>query len=248
MKWLFFDLDDTIWNFSANSAISLRKLYAISPILRKLFKTEEEFIDIYHENNSLLWDLYAKGKVTTEELKRERWRRTLATRQFEVLTAVCEELETTYLDILAEGTEKFQGMEEMLGELTKHCLIAVLSNGFSKTQYKKLQFSGLGKYITRTIVSEEIGINKPDIKLFEYAIQETGATPPFIMIGDHPETDILGALKAGWHAIWMNLKGRVFPFTPQALEERGINPSLYIGSATNVEELRKLLSETVTKI
>ena len=167
MKWIFFDLDDTLWNFSANSAVSLKKLYDISPILKKLFKDINEFIDIYHKNNSLMWDYYAKGNVTTKELKVERWRRTLATRQFEVLTAVCEELDRNYLEILAQGEEKFEGVEEMLQRLTKKYLIAILSNGFIKTQYQKLHYSGLEKYVTRTIVSEEIGINKPDKRLFD---------------------------------------------------------------------------------
>ncbi|MCH5231358.1 MAG: YjjG family noncanonical pyrimidine nucleotidase [Muribaculaceae bacterium] len=241
MKWIFFDLDDTLWNFSANSAVALGKLYEISPILRKLFKDLAEFREIYHANNSLLWDLYARGKVSTRDLKVERWRRTLATRQFEVLTAVCEELDRTYLDILAEGEEKFPGMEEMLQRLSKKALIAILSNGFSKTQYKKLQFSGLWRYVARTIVSEEIGINKPNPKLFEYAIQETGATPPFIMVGDHADTDILGAMKAGWHAIWFNPSGKPFPFTPEDLEKQGVCPSLYLGSASTPDQIESLI-------
>ena len=237
MRWIFFDLDDTLWNFSANSALALRKLYEISPILRKLFKDREEFIDIYHRNNQLMWDYFAQGKVTTNELKVERWRSTLATRQFEVLTAVCEELDRNYLDILAQGREMIDGVELFLDNVTKHSLVAILSNGFSKTQYKKLSHSGLAKYVTRTIVSEEIGINKPNPKLFEYAIQETGATPPFLMVGDNAETDILGAMKAGWKAIWYNPKEKTFPLSPDELKNQGIDPSLLIASVKNMKEL-----------
>ena len=89
IPWIFFDLDDTIWNFSANSLLSLNKLFSVSPILRKLFPSAGEFIEIYHTNNSLMWDLYSLGKVSTKDLKVERWRRTLAKKTFEVLTAVC---------------------------------------------------------------------------------------------------------------------------------------------------------------
>lgn len=248
INWLFFDLDDTLWNFSANSIQSLKKLYAISPILRKLFKDMEEFVDIYHNNNALMWDLYSKGKINTQELKTERWRRTLATRQFEVLTAVCEELDSTYLDILARGTEKFRGVDEMLERLTKRFLIAVLSNGFLKTQYKKLHFSGLEKYVTRLIVSEEIGINKPSPKIFEYAISETGAGYPYLMIGDHAETDVMGALKAGWFAIWFNPGQKPSPFISEDLIQLGINPEKYIGQAKNMEELEKTILNFFDKL
>ncbi|MCH5225902.1 MAG: YjjG family noncanonical pyrimidine nucleotidase [Muribaculaceae bacterium] len=241
MKWIFFDLDDTLWNFSDNSIEALYKLYELSPLLRKLFKAEEEFIKIYHENNALLWDLYAQGQVTTKQLKTERWRRTLALRQFEVLTADCERLDETYLDILAQGERKISGIDTLLEKLTTKCLIAILSNGFSKTQYKKLHFSGLEKFITRTIVSEEIGVNKPGKKIFDYAIRETGATSPFLMVGDHPTTDILGAMKAGWHAIWFNPKGKSFPLSEPDLRENGVNPKLLLANVATVEELGKAI-------
>ena len=243
VPWIFFDLDDTIWNFSANSTLSLHKLYEISPILRKLFKDPDEFIDIYHLHNATMWDLYSRGEVTTSQLKIERWRRTLATHQFEVLTAVCEELDRTYLDILAQQQEMIPGMKEMLARLSKKYMLAVLSNGFSKTQYKKLHFSGLERYITRTIVSEETGINKPNPKLFEYAIRETGAKGPYLMVGDHPDTDVLGAMKAGWYAILFNASGRPFPYTPEDLQAMGVNPDLFLGETDNSKDLERKIAE-----
>lgn len=247
INWLFFDLDDTLWNFTANSEVSLRKLYTISPILRKLFKDIDEFIDIYHVNNSLMWDLYAKGEVSTTQLKVERWRRTLATKTFEVLTAVCEELDRTYLEILAQGQEKLEGIEQMLQRLTRQNLIAVLSNGFSKTQYQKLHFSGLEKYVTRTIVSEEIGVNKPSKEIFDYAIEETGARQPYLMIGDNGETDVYGAMKVGWHAIWFNPKGKVFPVSVQQMQNDGVNPDLLAADVRTVSEMEKAITDFLTK-
>lgn len=242
IPWIFFDLDDTLWNFSDNSKISLHLLYQVSPILRKLFKSLDEFVEIYHANNSLMWDLYSKGEVTTKQLKVERWRRTLATRQFEVLTAVCEELDHNYLDILAKQQEKIEGIENLLAKLMRHYIIAVISNGFSKTQYQKLHYSGLDRYITRTIVSEEIGINKPNPKIFEYAIAETGVSEPFLMVGDNPDTDVVGALKAGWHAIWFNRKDEDFPYSSSDLVKMGINPDRFVGTAHNAQELEAAIN------
>lgn len=241
VNWIFFDLDDTLWNFSANSAISLRKLYKISPILKKLFPVIDEFIDIYHHHNALMWNLYSQGKVTTSELKLERWRRTLATHQFEVLTAVCEELDHNYLEILAQQQEMIPGVKELLQNLTKKYLIAILSNGFSKTQYKKLHYSDLERYITRTIVSEEIGINKPDSKIFQYAVRETGASSPLLMVGDNPETDVLGAMRAGWYAIWYNPMDKTFPLTNNEIKAQGADPSRLIGIVKDMDDLGKLI-------
>ena len=241
IPWVFFDLDDTLWNFTENSALALRKLYEISPILRKLFPVMEDYIDIYHKHNAQLWDMYARGEVTTAQLKLERWRRTLATRQFEVLTAVCEELERNYLDILAEEKSMIPGITDMLDWLTKRALVGVISNGFTKTQYKKLKFSGLDKYITRIIVSEEIGINKPNSRLFDYAVQETGATQPLLMVGDNFMADVLGAMKAGWNAIWFNPHNRPGRLSDKELAETGVDSKFLIGEVKDVTELQKVL-------
>ena len=242
VSWIFFDLDDTLWNFTANSARSLKKLYDISPILRKLFKSVDEFVEIYHTHNAIMWQQYSRGLVTSAQLKTERWRRTLATRQFEVLTAVCEELDSNYLEILAEGAEMIPGVVEMLERLTKKYLIAVLSNGFLKTQYRKLHFSGLEKYVTRTIVSDEIGINKPDKRIFDYAVAETGAQPPLLMVGDNAESDIFGAMNAGWYAIWYNPQGKEFPFTSAFLQEKGIDPDLLYANVRDMDSLEKAIT------
>lgn len=238
MNWIFFDLDDTLWDFSRNSQISLHKLYSESPILRKLFKDPEEFLKVYHIHNHHLWKLYSEGGINTSDLRIERWRRTLGSKQFEVLTAVCEELNRNYLEWLAEVPYVKDGALQVMEDLSRFYLLGIISNGFSETQYNKLKYSGLGKYITRVIVSEEIGISKPDKKLFDYAISETGATEPYIMVGDNPETDILGALKAGWHAIWYNPDDNSFPFSEDQLIKMGINEKLFLGSASTLQAVK----------
>lgn len=248
LPWIFFDLDDTIWNFTQNSEVSLSKLYEISPILRKLFKEKQEFIDIYHHHNFILWDLYSRGEVTTKELKNERWRRTLATKQFEVLTAVCEELERNYLDILAKSTIETEGAINLLASLQKKAMLAVLSNGFTQTQYKKLHYSGLERFITRVVVSEEIGINKPNKAIFDYAINETGALPPFLYVGDHPSTDILGAMKAGWYAFWINLKQSEFPLSEAQMLKEKINPYLFLGQASSLSQALPAIDKFINLI
>ena len=248
LPWLFFDLDDTIWNFTKNSEASLTKIYEISPILRKLFKQPQEFFDIYHHNNFILWDLYSRGEVSTKDLKNERWRRTLATKQFEVLTAICEELERNYLDILAKSTIETEGVVTLLSGLQKKAMLAVISNGFSQTQYKKLHYSGLERFITRVIVSEEIGINKPNKAIFDYAVSETGALPPFIYVGDHPTTDILGAMKAGWYACWVNLKQSEFPLSEAEMLKEGINPDLFLGESPSLSQTLPAIENFINHI
>ena len=245
IPWVFFDLDDTIWNFRVNSDIALRKVYQNSPILRKFFNDPQQFIDIYHEHNSRLWLMYGNGEVSAKELKLERWRRTLATCQFEVLTAVCEELENNYLDILVQCTEEVKSVKKILDEISKYALIGVLSNGFLHTQYQKIKYSGLNRYITRLVVSDEIGINKPDKRLFDYAVDETGATPPFLMVGDNTHTDIIGAMNAGWFAIRINNSGKDDPLSLETLNKNGVDSKLLLADVVSLEEALPIIRQFI---
>lgn len=66
---------------------------------------------------------------------------------------------------------------------------------------------GLADYFTFALCAEDIGIAKPDARLFQEALQRGGATADTaVHIGDHPGDDIAGAQQAGLRAIWFNLR------------------------------------------
>lgn len=239
--WIFFDLDDTIWDFKKNSMISLRQLYDSSSILKKYFKTFDELDIEYHIHNSYLWDALSRGEISSHDLKAERWRRTLLSKSNEVMTEICEELDRNYLDILASIPNVMANAHEVLARLQQKVLIGVISNGFAATQYQKVRFSGLWRYITRIIVSEEIGKAKPDKALFHYAESETGAVAPHIMVGDNLTADVIGAMKAGWYAIWMNPEAKDHPDISKLSESHCFNPSFYLGSVKTLEEVETIL-------
>ena len=43
VKWVFFDLDDTLWDFSANSDITLKDLYNNFSVLRECYPDYSEY-------------------------------------------------------------------------------------------------------------------------------------------------------------------------------------------------------------
>jgi len=189
-----------------------------------------------------MWELHAKGSVTSEFLKTERWRLTLYPDSApSTPPEICSVINSAYLENLATQPETAKNAEEVLAMLSKEFMIGVISNGFTDTQYKKLSNSGLWRFVSRTIISDEIGIQKPDSRIFDYAIKETGATTTPVMIGDNPETDVLGALKAGWKAIWFNRYGKQFPYNEEELAENGIDPAIFLGTAKDMNEVYALI-------
>lgn len=212
-RWIFLDLDDTLWDFSANSAAALDYIYRNHPVLSTIVPEKDLFISRYIFHNDRLWNDYHHARISSEFLKAERFKAVI--REFTSdpdALKIGVELNSFYLDTLAEGSELVDGARNLLESLSSKYLIGIISNGFLNVQYKKLFGTGLDRYVQRMVISDEIGINKPSREIFDYALSETGADPErAIMIGDNPDTDIAGAVNAGWKAIFFNRKGKAIP-------------------------------------
>lgn len=228
--WAFLDLDDTLWNFAENSLDALISLYKSQYFLKDIFPSQQCFIDTYHKHNAQLWREYHLGNISADFLKQQRFLRTLRDTSFNGdALSEASRLNDIYLSTLVCGRKLIDGAENSLRKISEKCLVGIISNGFLNTQYHKIFNTPLHYYIQRLIISEEIGINKPDRLIFDYALRETGADPHrAVMVGDNPETDILGALNAGWKAIYYNanrkplpeyLSGKESLFVAETLEE-----------------------------
>ena len=232
-KWIFFDLDDTLFDFSWASLVSLRRLWDESAAIRSRFDTPEAFLDEYHIHNKRMWQLHESGQITADFLKPERFRLTLAPeREDEETLKAMRRLNDRYLWLLGECDAPVEGAKDLLDQLSRKSLIGVLTNGFTEAQYRKLRSTGLDRYIQRMVISDEIGIQKPDIRLFRYAEQATGAVPETtLMIGDNPDNDVAGALSAGWSAIYLDRKGK--PFASES--------NLYLGRIDTLQDISNKL-------
>ena len=92
--------------------------------------------------------------------------------------------------------------------------MGVLTNGASERQRAKLANLGVSAYFPeeRILASQDVGVIKPELAIFRAYEEKTGFTPERLwMIGDNYETDITGALAAGWHALWLNRKKEKIP-------------------------------------
>ncbi|MBR4069640.1 MAG: HAD-IA family hydrolase, partial [Bacteroidaceae bacterium] len=115
-------------------------------------------------------------------------------------------------DTLARQTQLVPHAIELLDYLTEQGYnLYILSNGFIEVQHKKLQSAGISHYFERMVLSDEIGINKPDRRLFDYALEVTNSQAEnTLLIGDNYDADILGAMHAGWGQIYFDRNHRGF--------------------------------------
>ncbi|MBA3828014.1 MAG: noncanonical pyrimidine nucleotidase, YjjG family [Taibaiella sp.] len=204
-RHLFFDLDHTLWDFDKNAEVTMRKVYNEYALAARI-PDFEAFYGQYSIHNDRLWDRYRKGFIKRDEL---RWKRMwLTLLDFKIGdTALAEELSTTYLEILPMQANLMPHAKELLEHCKDHYVLHLITNGFEKTQWLKLQYSGIASYFTEMITSEKSNSIKPHRDIFDYALKVTGALPDnSIMIGDALEIDIMGAHNAGWDQVYYNPK------------------------------------------
>lgn len=211
---IFFDLDDTLYDFSAASRESFHETYDLLGYDR-FFSSFQEFMDIYTPRNLELWKEYGKGTITKDELNKQRYNHPLQVvgiHDEELAARFCREA----LSRIPTKNILIPGAIEILEYLYPKYNLYILSNGFQELQAHKMQTAGLSKYFKRLILSDHIGINKPRRELFEYALERTSSQlEESIMIGDMFETDIAGAANIGMAQIFFNRQGiSPLPFAP----------------------------------
>lgn len=202
---LFFDLDHTLWDFDKNAKTTLTKIYGHFGLDIKVKAAFDDFYVQYLFHNRVLWDRYQKGFISADDLKWKRMWRTLL--DFKIADEpLAKNISGKFLEILPTQKEVFPHTFEILDYLKeKNYSLHLITNGFEKTQWSKLQHSGLDKYFTHVITSEASNSMKPKKEIFDFAMNRAGATLlNSIMIGDNLDADIQGAMNAGMDSIFVN--------------------------------------------
>ena len=89
--------------------------------------------------------------------------------------------------------------------------LGVVTNGLGWAQNKKVDVLGVRPFAEIVIVSEAVGISKPDPRIFRLALAHLDVAPADAwFVGDDPVNDILGASSAGLTAVWIR-DGKTWP-------------------------------------
>lgn len=203
-KHLFFDLDHTLWDFDTNSQVVLREIYTEFELGQYGIPSYEAFHAAYLPVNSQYWAQYHHGLLTKEQLRVGRFVETLRRLKVENIT-LARAISLHYTDRSPFQTALFPDAIDTLEYLAAKYKMYIITNGFEEIQVVKINRSGLEKYFVHIFISEKIGHQKPDKRIFEYAMQVAGALPDeSLMIGDNMQTDIAGAKKVGMDQVFFN--------------------------------------------
>lgn len=219
---LYFDLDNTLLDFSAAESAAICKLlknFGITP--------KPEYVKMYSDINKKVWAKFERGEIKREEIFESRFVEFL---QRIGKSADTAKMSADYFSLLAQGHDIMPGAAEVLSYVKQAgYTVCVTTNGISKTQHKRIAESGLGKYFDYVFISEDTGHQKPEKAYFYYV---TAHTPEkdrkkILVVGDSQSSDILGGINAGIDTCWLNPAGAAAAYKP-TYEIKNIKELLHI--------------------
>jgi putative hydrolase of the HAD superfamily len=184
-----FDLDGTLTDRQAalsDAVTGLCRVHALGPDAEQWLRTE--LADRANPADFARLRAYFDLEATAAQLWREYVRRIAA-------ATICRP------EVL-EGLARLRDAAWTIG---------IITNGASDIQRAKLSATGLADLVDGVAVSGDLGIRKPDRRLFELAAARCGTSLEAggWMVGDNAAGDIGGGHEAGLRTIW--LPGRPWP-------------------------------------
>lgn len=203
-RHIFFDLDNTLWDFNRNSAEVLEELYHKYNLTDLGVPSFEIFLDKYKIRNEMMWEQYRLGKIDKVTLRDNRFSMTFWDLGLDSELAPLE-LSQEYIRISPTKNYLFPHAHEVLAYLGEKYKLHIITNGFEEAQHIKMKSADLTKYFSNIIISEHTGFRKPDVRIFHYSAEGAKATSDeCVMIGDGLLVDIIGARDAGWDTVYFN--------------------------------------------
>lgn len=202
-RYLLVDNDNTLMDFN------LAEHKALTETLEACgLPADEETCTAYHHINDALWKALERGETTQKELKVERFARLLQRLGRTDLDAAA--VAEVYSGRLATHDDLLPGALELLEAVHGSMRVALVSNGVSAIQRGRLSRSPILPLLDAVIISEEIGVSKPDPRMIEAALAALGCEDKSqaVLLGDSLTADIPAAASAGVDSIYLDHHGR----------------------------------------
>ncbi|MDN3688056.1 YjjG family noncanonical pyrimidine nucleotidase [Cyclobacterium jeungdonense] len=195
-RHLLFDLDHTLWDYDSNVRESLTELYTQHRLADLGGSNFEVFFDAFQATNLELWDQFNSGKVDRGQLRAIRFQKVFTKARLST-ALIPRSLEDDFISLTSSKTKVIDQAVEMLQYLGEKYDLHIVTNGFNESQYAKLKASDLERFFKIIVTSESSGFRKPDQRIFAHTLREIGTeSKDCLMIGDNPNSDILGARNA----------------------------------------------------
>lgn len=197
---LLFDLDNTLFDFTAASNEALKSFAELLQV-----EYNDDFLNVYHGYNHEVWTSFEAGLIDSMTLRKTRFEKT-AKHYGRTIDGLI--MNRKYLKLLVKYKRFMDGAEDILDYYEKSHILGAITNGLKEVQRPRLKEAGIYNKFEVIVVSDEIGIAKPDTRYFDHAweLLDKPAKEKVLVIGDNPNSDILGANNFGFHSCFFDPK------------------------------------------
>lgn len=200
-KRILMDVDDTLFDFPTGNRRAVEQLMA------ELGLSSPTIFEEYQAINHACWEALERGEMTQEVLHVERFRRFLARKgRSDDPAAVANR----FAELLARQAIPLPHAEETVRAIAERLPVVLLTNGITVIQRQRLANARISQWVSDVIISQEVGLSKPDPRIFELALGGLDRREA-LMIGDGLRSDVQGANHAGVDVCWYNPGGKRLP-------------------------------------
>lgn len=224
VRAVLLDLDDTVFDHRHSSRMALRAVHQHHPCFsgvsfEALERAHSQVLERFHQD--VLF-----GRIGLDDARIERFRHLFGIAGVEADTALAGAAARLYREQYQAARRAVGGAAALLGALRKRARVGIVSNNLLGEQQEKLRHCGLAAHVDALVVSEEVGVMKPDPVIFQAALERLDAQPAdAVMIGDSWAADVVGARRAGIRPIWFNPEGLARPEpAAEVAELRALEP------------------------
>ena len=208
---VIFDLDDTLFDHYFSLQAGLSALQKTTPNLQQ--QTLDDLTSTYVDLVESLHIQVLQKQLTLDQARIQRMQSFFLKYGRTLSVDEAQNYAEHYRGVYLAARQPVPGAIALLRHLrTRNVKTAIITNNASLEQREKLEFCKLTPLIDVVVISEEVGVIKPDPAIFAIALKQLECNASqAIMVGDAWNTDILGAHRAGIKSIWLNRFGARCP-------------------------------------
>ena len=203
IKYILWDIDGTLLNFSMAEANAMRACFAEY----NLGELSDDRLKVYKNINDKYWKRLEKGEISRIEVLEGRFKEFFSLYGYS--TDVVSDFNISYQENLGKTYVFNDNAYETVIKLNSNYKQYAATNGSIIAQKGKLKGAGLDGVLKDVFISELIGYEKPSEKFFSYIFNSIGSNnrEEYVIIGDSLTSDIAGGNRAGIKTIWFNPDG-----------------------------------------
>ncbi len=204
------DADNTLFDYDRAETEALDETLAQAlPLVPR-----EQARATYRAINAGYWKRFEHGDVSLAALRVGRFADLLKDLDQAGDAAI---LSDGYVTRLSQKAYFLPDADKVVRALSRRADLCLVTNGISIVQRGRLSRAGIADCFSAVLISEELGLAKPDRRFFEAACNALSLPPSDLLcVGDTPAADILGARAAGIDACWYAPSGASWPLSGDA--------------------------------